>query len=581
MCIHIFVRKRNRHLLHFSERLMVFVSKYPALKQNSNVPLHERILEACRQHAAANKDAIIFIDAETTTKKRKFSDIEPAVNSLATALMKLGLKPGDIVSQVLPNCPEFLINMLAVQKCGAAMSNASPIFTDYELQNQFHDSKSVLVFTDEDRLSRVRRAITHVPTIQKIICLRTFPMKTDFPENVLDFGELVKTPAEPINLTYDMDSLAMVPYSSGTTGRPKGCRISHRNMVTMMDISVDHLNNEIAKAVFGKEEKNWRKEHTLLMLPWYHAFGMNVMLESIILGMTGLVFKKFDTITMLNRIKFFKVKLIYMVPPMLIFLAKDMMVPIFRVEPFVKVILSAGATAGKQLIEEVLKRFPHAWICQAYGMSEMVQFTTFPRFEDGHCFEQVGALGPTFEMKIINAAGAEVTKPNIIGELCFRGPAVMKGYLNGREAHIIDKDGFLHSGDLGSVDEKGCVHLTGRIKELIKVNGMQVPPVEIEDVLLLHPKVKDCAVIGVADEQCGESPKAFIVKKDHTLTESELTAWVQSKLSSYKWITAGYEFVDSIPKLPSGKILRRKLSTSEHQKEPKQDSDVTSESIRS
>uniref|UniRef100_A0A1I7T6Z5 AMP-binding domain-containing protein n=1 Tax=Caenorhabditis tropicalis TaxID=1561998 RepID=A0A1I7T6Z5_9PELO len=536
---------------------MVFVSKAAPLKL-STAPVHERILEACRNHATVNKDAILFIDAETTTKKKLYKDVEPTVNSLATALIKLGFKPGDVAAQAFPNCPEFLIAMLAVMKCGGAMSNASAIFTDYELQLQFCDSNTSIVFTDEDRLARVRRATAKCPGVRKIICLRTFPIRAEFPENVLDFVELTQTPDQAINVTVSFDSIALLPYSSGTTGRPKGCQLTHRNISAMLDLASNHLETEVAAAMFGKEKPTWAKEHVLLLLPWYHAYGLNTMLETILLGMTGLVFKKFDTIVMLNRIKFYKVKLAWLVPPMLIFLAKDPMVPIFNTAPYLKVIFSAGATAGKQLCEEVNKRFPNAWLCQAYGMTEMVQFTTFPHYEFGNCFETVGNLGPTYELKITDKEGKEITQVNTVGQLCFRGPTIMKGYLKKEEADIIDKDGFLKTGDLGSIDEKGRVQVTGRIKELIKVNGMQVPPVEIEDVLLLHPKVKDCAVIGIPDDQKGESPKAYVVKKDHTLTEAELHQFVCNKLSSYKWIDS-YAFVKEIPKLPSGKIQRKKL----------------------
>ncbi|EGT59718.1 hypothetical protein CAEBREN_07785 [Caenorhabditis brenneri] len=536
---------------------MVFVSKFAPVKL-STTPVHERIFEACRQHSTVNKDAVCFIDAETTTKKKLYRDVEPTVNSLATALVKLGFKPGDVAAQAFPNCPEFLISMLAVMKCGGAMSNASAIFTDYELQLQFCDSNASIVFTDEDRLTRIRRATSKCPGVRKIICLRTFPVKTEFPENVLDFVELTQTPDQPINVNVSLDSIALLPYSSGTTGRPKGCQLTHRNIGAMLDIAKAHLEQEVAPAMFGKEKPTWNKEYALLLLPWYHAYGLNTMFETILLGMTGLVFKKFDTIVMLNRIKFYKVKLAWLVPPMLIFLAKDPMVPIFNTAPYLKVIMSAGATAGKQLCEEVKKRFPNAWLCQAYGMTEMVQFTTLPRFEDGNCFETVGNLGPTYEMKIIDKERKEITKTDTVGQLCFRGPTVMKGYLKKEEADIIDKDGFLLTGDLGSIDEKGRIQVSGRIKELIKVNGMQVPPVEIEDVLLLHPKVKDCAVIGVPDEHKGEAPKAYVVKRDHTLTEAELTEFVRQKLSSYKWIDS-YEFIDLIPKLPSGKIQRKKL----------------------
>ncbi|CAI2350261.1 unnamed protein product [Caenorhabditis sp. 36 PRJEB53466] len=549
---------------------MVFVSTVGPMKL-STTTVHERILEACRTHAAADKDAVCFIDAETTTKKKYYREIEPLVNSMAAALVKLGFKPGDTAAQAFPNCPEFLISMISVMKCGGAMSNASAIFTDYELQLQFHDANASIVFTDEDRLARIRRAVAKCPNVRKIICLRTFPMRTDFPENVLDWVELSQTPEEPpVNYKCPLDSIALLPFSSGTTGRPKACQLTHRNIGAMLDVAKHHFETEISQAMFGKDKpQQWLKENTCLFLPWYHAYGLNTMLETILMGMTGLVFKKFDSIVMLNRIKFYKVKLLWVVPPVLIFLAKDAMVPIFNVHPWLKVILSAGATAGKQLCEEVKKRFPNAWLCQAYGMTEMVQFTTFPRFEHGDCFETVGSLGATYEMKLCGKDGKEITAINTIGQLLFRGPTVMKGYLNKEETDIIDKDGFLRTGDLGSIDEKGRIHVTGRIKELIKVNGMQVPPVEIEDVLLLHPKVKDCAVIGVPDEQRGEAPKAYVVKKEHTLTEAELTEFHKQKLSSYKWVDR-FVFIDAIPKLASGKILRKnlmKLSENEEEEE--------------
>ncbi|CAD6194398.1 unnamed protein product [Caenorhabditis auriculariae] len=543
-----------------TNKKMVFKSTYPPLKL-SGLSAHEKVLAAVRATAAKDPNAVAFINAENTTKTMLYKDIEPTVNSLATGLKKLGFAANERAVQVLPNCAEYLVNILAVQKCGGAMSNANAVSTEYELIKQFTSSQSTIVFTDEDRLPRVRTAVEKCPLIKKIVCIRTFPMVTEFPANVVDYDVIRKTPAKTIKCDYPQDSIALLPYSSGTTGPPKGVMLTHRNISAMFDMAVNHAETEMSKAMFGKDLPKWIGEHALLMLPFYHAYGLNAMFEIIILGMTGIVFKKYDTIIMLNRIKFYKVKLAYTVPPILVFLANDFMVPIFKVEQFLKVILSAGAATAKRLCDDVKKRFPNTWVAQAYGMTEMVQLTTFPKYEHGDSTVSVGCLGAMYEMKILDTRGNELTKPDERGELCFRGPTIMKGYLNNptATAETVDKDGWLHSGDIGYVDSKGQVHIVDRIKELLKVNGMQVPPAEIEEVLMEHPKIKDAAVIGVPDPTSGDMPKAFIVKKE-TMLANEVNVFVQQKLSSNKWLTGGVQFVDAIPRLPSGKIARRRLN---------------------
>uniref|UniRef100_A0A914BUT6 Uncharacterized protein n=1 Tax=Acrobeloides nanus TaxID=290746 RepID=A0A914BUT6_9BILA len=255
-----------------------------------------------------------------------------------------------------------------------------------------------------------------------------------------------------------------------------------------------------------------------------------------------------------------------LLPPALLFLAKDPIVDKYDLSSL-ELVITGGASAGKDLIEEVCKRLPNIkYIVQAYGMTEAT-CTHLPILNNIQ-HASVGKLVSNLEQKIIDLETGNELPIGQIGEICIKSPANMMGYFNNPMAteECLDSENWYKTGDIGYLDEEGFLYVVERKKELIKVAGFQVAPTELEDVLMSKSDVRDCAVIGVPDEIKGEVPKAFIVKKNPNLTEQQVIEYVKEKLSSYKWLQGGVEFVQEIPKAPSGKVLRRILRDRERNK---------------
>uniref|UniRef100_A0A914EH47 Uncharacterized protein n=1 Tax=Acrobeloides nanus TaxID=290746 RepID=A0A914EH47_9BILA len=256
-----------------------------------------------------------------------------------------------------------------------------------------------------------------------------------------------------------------------------------------------------------------------------------------------------------------------LVPPILVFLAKNPIVDKYDLSS-VEFIMSGAAPAGKDLIEGVYKRLPNVrFITQAYGMTECGMASHVPILNKEH-YAASGRLLSNFEQKIVDIETGQELPRNKVGEVYIRTPSNMLGYLNKPEAtaECLSSDNWYKTGDLGYLDDDGWLYIVDRLKELIKVKGLQVAPAELEDLLLSYPDVQDCAVIGVPDAKSGEVPKAFVVKKNPNLTEQQVYDWVKSKLAPYKWLQGGVEFVDEIPKSAAGKILRRFLREREKNK---------------
>nr|CAD7458246.1 unnamed protein product [Timema tahoe] len=249
-----------------------------------------------------------------------------------------------------------------------------------------------------------------------------------------------------------------------------------------------------------------------------------------------------------------------MVPPILAFLAKHPMVLQYDLRSLTRVGVGA-APVSADLLRQFKNRFPHiGFIRQGYGMTETTLSALGNNTNDHGKLESVGTLVPGMEAKVIDESGRSLGVGQR-GELCFRGCVVMKGYVNNPSAtsQTIDHEGWLHTGDVGYYDEEGSFYIVDRLKDLIKYKGFQVPPAELEAILMSHPGVMDAAVIGVPDEGAGELPKAFVVKKNANVTAQQLVDYVDGQVSSAKKLRGGVQFVEAIPKNPSGKILRKEL----------------------
>jgi len=342
------------------------------------------------------------------------------------------------------------------------------------------------------------------------------------------------------------DQVVVLPYSSGTTGLPKGVMLTHYNLVAnclQTEACVDVRDHEVV----------------LAFLPFFHIYGMQVLMNlQLSVGATVITLPRFDLEQALSIIQERKVTRLFAVPPVVLALAKHPLVDQYDLSSLVQV-FSGAAPLGAELAAEAAARIG-CEVVQGYGMTELSPVT--------HCTVEgdfrpgtSGVTVPNTECRVVDPGSGDDQGVGSEGELWVRGPQVMKGYLNNEEAtrNTIDADGWLHTGDIAVVDEHHHVSIVDRVKELIKYKGFQVPPAELEALLIAHPKVADVAVIGVPDDEAGELPKAFIVAAPGAeVTAEELQAYVAEHMASYKQVRI-VEFVDAIPKSASGKILRRLL----------------------
>jgi acyl-CoA synthetase (AMP-forming)/AMP-acid ligase II len=361
------------------------------------------------------------------------------------------------------------------------------------------------------------------------------------------FAELLADPADAPDVEIDAENdLAVLPYSSGTTGLPKGVMLTHRNLV---------VNICQTQAGFPIEP-----DDTLIgVLPFFHIYGMTVIMnQGLRAGATIVTMPRFELEHFLELIERHRVTRAYVVPPIALALAKHPAVE-GRDLSALRTIMSGAAPLGAELIEQVADRIGCA-VIQGYGLTETSPVTHLIRPDGENRPGSIGQPLPGTECRVVDPDSKADAGAGERGELWIRGPQVMRGYLNNPEATAatVDAEGWLHTGDVAVRDDDGFYTIVDRLKELIKYRGYQVAPAELEALIITHPEVNDVAVIGVPDDEAGELPKAFVVPAGDELDADDLIAWVADRVAPQKRIRL-VEVTDEIPKSPSGKILRRVL----------------------
>lgn len=468
-----------------------------------------------------------------------YSQLADAIAIAAHNLRERGFKKGDVFGILSPNCPEYAIAFHATATLGGIVTPINPLYTRTEIAHQLKDCSARFLVTIPTFMDKARLAADDAG-VEEIFVFGEAEGATPFSTLLVDNGR-----AEQVAINAAEDLVAL-PYSSGTTGLPKGVMLTHRNLVANI-CQMEGL------CYF------FETDTLICILPLFHIYGLVVVLNmGLYTGATIVTMPRFELESFLKAAQDYDVSLAHIVPPIVLALSKHPVVDNYRL-PKLRTIFSGAAPLGEELTRACMERLGCS-LRQGYGMTETSPVThSSPAPPHEVKFGSVGVPAPNTECKIVDLETGEAVGPGERGEVCVRGPQVMKGYLNRPDAtaQTIDPDGWLHTGDIGYADEDGHFFIVDRAKELIKYKGFQVPPAELEAVLLTHPCVLDAAVIPCPDDEAGEVPKAIVVLRQESEPEA-IMEFVAERVAPHKRIRY-VEFVNTIPKSPSGKILRRLL----------------------
>jgi acyl-CoA synthetase (AMP-forming)/AMP-acid ligase II len=496
-------------------------------------------------------DANALVDG-TTGAATTFREMVGQVNAVAGALAARGVNSTTTVGLLCPNSPAFAVVFHAILRLGAIVTTINSLYTAEEITNQLKDAGATWLLTVSPLLPGAEEAARTVALdADHLVVL-------DGAEGHPSLRDLLSQQATPPDVSFDPAThIAVLPYSSGTTGRPKGVMLTHRNLVANVVQSAATIGVEGSEAV-------------LAVLPFYHIYGLTLLLNFALKSRSALVtMPRFDLPEFLRIIQDQKCTWVFIAPPIAVALAKHPLVDQFDLSS-VKAIFSGAAPLDANLAGAVAKRLGTT-VRQGYGMTELSPVShVIPLARDDISLDNIGLALPNIESKLVDPeTGKEIPVPSSglsePGELLCKGPNVMVGYLGNEEATraTLEPDGWLHTGDVATVDSNGVYKIVDRLKELIKYKGYQVAPAVLEAVLLTNPKIADAAVIGVLDEDGQEIPKAFVViQAGEELTEVEVMEYVTSKVAPHEKVRR-VEFIELIPKSTAGKILRKDLRAKE------------------
>ncbi|KAI8614652.1 hypothetical protein BC830DRAFT_1126438 [Chytriomyces sp. MP71] len=534
-------------------RSLVHVSKYGNVGIPSTVDVYSTVFSKERRESSA----IAVVDSVTGVSTT-YRELNNRIEALSDALYnRLGFQKWDVIAVLSGNHVQSPVVAFGAMRAGATLSPINPTYTVDEVSFQLQDSKAKFLFVHPKFLEVAKAAATKAGIPLSKIMLLNEP-GLDFFVEFKTVDALVANPGpKRVSTSFTAKEIAEHPaylcYSSGTTGLPKGVETTQRNVIANV------LQYEKSHAATGDDREGdvWAG-----VLPFFHIYGLTLCLHvAFHRGYTLVVFPKFDLPHFLGSLGKYNVTTAHIVPPIALALANHPIVDKFPL-PSLRYTMSGAAPLPSDLVGKIHERLG-VLTTQGYGLTETSPVALLKplRYVLDHP-DAAGELYPGMEARVVDPDSGANVPLHAPGELWLRGPNIMKGYHNNASAtaESIDAEGWFRTGDVAVVDEHGLFRIVDRLKELIKYKGFQVAPAELEEILLEHDDVADCAVIGVPDETAGEIPRAFVVlKPEATVAENEIAEFVNGQVAPHKKLRGGLKFVESIPKSASGKILRRLL----------------------
>lgn len=513
-------------------------------EQNFSFPNHMNYGKFLLERLSKEKAKVALING-ASGEKLTFGEMTQQIVNIASAIKQLGIGKGDVVAICSENRTEYLTTTIAVLCTGATVTFINSAYSKSEFIHTTKISKPNYIFLSPSAYKEFYVTLKELNIVQKFFLFGISDDKdvTSFKDLVTKYTHFNDFVAKDFNGT---DSTSIILYSSGTTGLPKGVKLTHRNLL-----------------VTGFQKSFCQKDLVVLTLaPWCNTVGIILTLLNISKNRTVLYLNKFQEDVYLQCIEKYKAGILLMVPPLLVILTKSKLIDKYDVSS-VQIMYCGGAPLDSSVMTSIKKRFTGLkHVLQGYGMTE----TTGALTEEREDSNKLGSVGKVVEGNIVKVVDVETRKtlgPNQNGEICVKGPVLFEDYIGKDINEDLDEDGFYKTGDIAYYDNEGYFYIVDRIKELIKYKAGQVAPSELEAILLQHDAVQDVGVAGAPDPLVGELPTAFVVKKPNSkVTEKELIDFVAARVSSWKQLRGGVRFVNEIPKTGSGKILRRILRDS-------------------